>query len=195
MATITWPSELFVSRAVFGVKKSGIQWRSNHNGWSQSIDFAADRWVLTVTMPVRQIENAGHAESMANFLAGGVNFVDVWHFARPVPIGTMRGSPLISSASSRGSDQIAVIGTGTLLPGDMIGVGNQVFQVREAANVASPGAWVKVTNRVRSQINVGASVVWDRPKIRMQMPSMENSVGFSTIIGEEFTMDLEEVIL
>lgn len=195
MATITWPSELFVSRAQFGIKKAGVQWRSNHNGWSQSIDFMADRWVVTLTMPMRQSWDAGRAESMANFLAGGVNFVDIWHFGRPVPVGTMRGSPLISSGSTRGADQIAVLGSGTLKAGDMLGVGNQVFQVREDVTVTEVGVWVKTVNRVRSTINVGASVVWDRPKIRMQMPSMESAVGFSTIIGEEFSFDLEEVIL
>lgn len=194
MATITWPSELYVARLNFGIKKAGIQWRSNHNGFAQSIDFVADRWMASLTLPMRQAWDAGHAESIMNFLAGGVNFVDIWHFARPAPVGTLRGTPTIASGAVRGDDEIVITGTGTLVPGDMLGVGNQVFQVRESVTVSGSTA-VKTVNRVRSTISIGAAVVWDKPKIRMNMPSMEGNIGFATIVGEEFTIDLEEVIL
>lgn len=110
MATYDLPAALLPQVASFGLQKAGMQFRSPFNGALQSIDLAAERWMCSITTPPKSHAAAGAAEAYLNLLAGGVNRVRIWHPARPVPAGTLRGSPTLASGASLGASTLSITG-------------------------------------------------------------------------------------
>jgi hypothetical protein len=175
MATYDWPITLLPQRAAIGSQGAGEQFKSPYNGTLQAVDFVAERWVLSVTLPQRGTRDAGAVEAFFFRLRGGVNRVRAWHFGRPVPIGTMRGTPTLSAGVSRGGTSLPITGgtaSGTLKAGDMLGAGGQLFMVAEDVALNGSGAGtVPLVHRVRATINTGAAVTWNRPTAEWVMPA------------------------
>lgn len=180
MSTIDWPAELMGAQVQFFLRKAGMQFVAPFNGQVQAIDFVADRWIASITLPPRRRIVSGVAEALADWLAGGVNRVRLWNFsaghnsAPGVPRGTLRGSPTLTSSSAQGADVLAITGTpgATLLAGDMLQVGSQLFRVFQPVTFSGGGtAAVQVVNRARTALAAGAPVVWNRPTVEMLMPA------------------------
>jgi hypothetical protein len=194
-----WPATLEPQTFAAGLRKSGLQFRSPFNGSTQSIDFVAERWVFSMTLRPRRMRDGspGVIEALANQLAGGVERVRCWHFARPVPLGTMRGAPTLSSTASRGNTSLAITGgtaNGTLKAGDMLGAGSfELFQVAADITLNGSGAGtVSVINRVRNTISSGSAVTWDAPKAEFISPSMLGMASYRPAILEGMPFDLEQ---
>lgn len=197
MATYDWPTTLLPQTASIGLRKAGLQFASPFNGSRQAIDFIAERWVLSITLPPKRRRDAapGVIESLLFRLAGGLNQARCWHFARPVPLGTMRGTPTLSATVNRGATSLAITTTAgaTLKAGDMIGAGGQLFQVADDCTANGSGAIsVPLVNRVRATIASGTSVVWDKPTSLFVSPSMLNSVAYRPAVLDGAAIDLEE---
>lgn len=195
MAIFDWPSTLQPQLATIGLRKAGLQFASPFNGSRQAVDFVGERLMLSLTLPPKRRLNAGAIEALLFRLAGGMDQVRCWHFARPVPVGTMRGAPTLSATASRGNASVSIQTTAgaTLKAGDMIGAGGHLFQVREDCVANGSGVIVvPLVNRVRSTIASGAAVTWDKPTALFVCPSMLNSVAYRPAVLEAAGIDLEE---
>jgi len=197
MATLDWPEALIPQRAAIGSQGAGEQFRSPYNGTIQTTDFVAERWVLSVTMPQARRVNAGAFEAFAFQLRGGFNRVRAWHFGRPVPIGTMRGSPTLSAGVARGATALPITGgtaNSTLLAGDMLGVGGQLCMVAITTTLNGSGAGsVPIVHRVRGTIAGGSAVTWNKPTGDFVMPAMLASVLHMPGAIDGAAFDFEEV--
>lgn len=196
MATITWPTSLIPQTVGVSLRKAGLQFRSPFNGTTQAIDFVAERWVLSLTMPPKRRSTSGQVEALLFSLAGGIERVRCWHFVRPVPLGTMRGTPTMTSQAVRGDASLAITSLSgyTLKAGDMIGAGGQLFMV--GADCVTNGSnliTVPIINRVRATIAGGASVTWDAPTADFIMPAMQPAVAYRPAILDGVPFDLEEI--
>lgn len=112
MATIDWPPALHPQTFSAGLRKSGLQFRSPLNGSMQAVSFVAERWVFSLALRPRRLSNSdvGLTEALLNRLSGGIERVRCHHFARPQPRGTMRGTPTLATAASRGNASLSVTG-------------------------------------------------------------------------------------
>lgn len=196
MATTDWPAALQPQAFSASLRKAGLVFRSPFNGTAQAIDFIAERWVFSLVLPPRLLADAGAVEALAFGLAGGIERVRCWHFARPAPRGTMRGAPALSAAAARGNTTLAITTTAnaTLKAGDMIGAGGQLFMVAADATASGGGAiTVPLVNRVRAAIAGAAPVTWDKPKSEFIASALVGSVAFRPRVLEGAAFDLEEV--
>lgn len=108
MAVYDLPNALRAAAWEWGLQRSVQQFRSPYAGSVQAVDLVADRWVVGTTLPPRQAALAGAAEAFFSRLAGGIHRVRLHHQARPVPVGTLRGSPVLSAPAARGNSSIAI---------------------------------------------------------------------------------------
>lgn len=162
--------------------KAGTQFRSPFTGSLQSVDFVGEYWSVRM-----QLKGEGWRrqfspllEATLGYLAGGVNQVDVFHWVRPVPRGTLSGSPTVQTTTARGQTQLLVTTTTgfTLLAGDLIKAGTQVFMVRADCTAAASLLTVPLVNRIRGVINSGSAVTWNRPLLTVVMPEMSGGLVY-----------------
>ena len=191
-----WPSSVRVQHCSIGYKKLVPSFRSPLNGTPQSVELPGGRWVLSLTLVPVAMALAGEHESLLNYLAGGVNTVNCWHFARPRPRGTIAGSPTMYGGVTRGATSFTVatsIGY-TVKQGDMLGAGSQLFQVAADATADGSGHLaVSLTNRVRATISTGSAVAWSQPKVSFACFADINPVAYSAMLQEGAALELEEV--
>lgn len=197
MATLDWPDALIPQRATIVSLGAGEQFKSPYNGTLQVVDYVAERWMLSVTLPQARRVNAGLVEAFFMRLRGGVNRVAAWHFGRPTPIGTLRGSPTLQSTVNRGATSIPVSNGGagaTLAAGDMLGLGGQLLMVAENVTFNGSGtATVPIVHRIRATINAGAAVAWNRPTAEFAMPAWQAGVTHFPGGVDAAAFDFEEV--
>jgi hypothetical protein len=196
MATIDWPAGIRPATFALQQRRSGLQFRSPFNGTAQAVDFVAERWVFSLLLTPRHYAEAGQVEALLFGLMGGVERVRLWHFTRPIPKGTMRGTPVLASGVSRGGTSLPLTTTtgATLKAGDMIGAGSQLFMVGADCTANGSGAiTVPVVNRVRATIAGGAAVTWDAPKAEFIVPTMQAGVNFQPAFLLGVPFDAEEV--
>ena len=199
MAVYDFPEALKASVASFCLSKAGVQFTSPFNGTTQSVGFVAERWKCSITTPGIATGQSGATEAYLNLLAGGLNFLRIYHPGRPMPAGTLSGSPIIQTAAARGATQI-VLGNctpgATLKAGDMLGVavGTQLFQVAFncTANLAGTMT-VPIVNRVRAGISAGAAVTWNKPTALFCCPAMRNDTVHRPGYLDAAAIDLVEV--
>lgn len=197
MATTDWPSSVRPQGFVLNLRKAGLQFRSPFNGTTQAVDFVAERWVMSLSASPRRYANSGEVEALLFNLLGGIERVRCWHFTRPAPTGTMRGTPTLSSGVTRGGTTLPIATTAgaTLKAGDMLGCGSQLFMVKTDCTANGSGAiTVPLINRVRAAIASGSAVTWDAPKAEFIVPAMQAGVTFRPALMEGAAFDLEEVI-
>jgi hypothetical protein len=104
MPTLDWPDALVPQTAQMNLRKSGAQFASPFNGTLQSLEFVAERWVLSCSLAQMSARNPRGVGAFCNMLSGGVQRVRVWPFhTKGVPRGTMRGAPTLASTLTRGA--------------------------------------------------------------------------------------------
>ncbi len=197
MAVIAWPSALQpVSCELLAISQK-LVFRSPFGGFSQIVDQPGSRWRMSITLPAQKIREAGRAEGFLMQLTLGVDTVQAYHFGRPAPRGTMRGTPALSAAAVRGATSFAIDGSVsgvTLRIGDMIGAAGQLFMVKADVTVASGGtATVQIMPPVRADIPIDTLVIWDKPTANFVMASNTSSAGFTPGWAQPLQLELDEV--
>jgi len=182
MTNPVWPSALTPAGVEWRLQKAGVQWRSPFSGSLQVGDFVGERWEVNISLrgEGRVRARSGLLESLLMHLSGGANQIDIWHWIRPMPLGTLRGSPTLKVVTVRG-DSTLVLTTAagaTLLPGDLIGVGSQVFMCRTACAAVANTLTVPCVNRARGVIAEDTAVVWNRPLVPVVMPEMSAGLAY-----------------
>lgn len=193
MATFDHPNALLPESMEWASLKRAIQSRSPTTGATESIEFPAERWQISITYPPRMHRVAGLAEAFFSRVVGGVDRVRVYNFRRPVPWGTMRGSPTLAATVTRGAQALTINTTGTLEAGDLFKIGNQLFQSMSDVAPVSGVLTVPLVQRVRAPLSAGAAVQWDRPTALFILPATVNRSSFSDGLMNRFTQDFDEV--
>ncbi|MBB1599975.1 hypothetical protein [Variovorax sp. UMC13] len=174
---------------------------SPFGGSEQVVDLLNDRWTASMSLPNRTHSDAAKYEAFIGALRGMANTANLYHFARQIPRGTMRGAPFVNGAD-KGAASIMIVAPAfsTLLAGDMIGLGGLLLQVSEdciADGVVDSGmrrCVVPLVNRVRRNVVAGTAVIWDKPTapFRLMSPS---SVQYVPGYAEGISLDFAEAIV
>lgn len=173
MSLITVPSVLVPSSCSFELKVFDRVNSSMFGGSEQAVDLLNDRWVVEIGQDVIEFLDAAEIEAFIGAMRGRTNTAQLYHYARPQPRGTARGTMLVNGAVAQGASSIAIDGispsTGTLLAGDMLGIGSQLFMVASAVTAVAGAVTVPITGRVRTAIADNAAVTWDKPKVECRL--------------------------
>ena len=192
MADYDWPAALPPQLMVWTIQKAGVSFRSPFVESVQPITFPGWFWKISVTLKPRRSKASGLAEAFFEGLAGGEDAVLVYHWLRPVPRGTLRGTPTVSAVGARGDRSIKIVSTGTLLAGDLFGVGNTVHKAFADCAPVAGVLTVPLVGRLRAAAAIGDPVKWDHPTVRCVMPAMSNSSSYRPAVMEGTAIDLEE---
>lgn len=197
MSTITLPTGFIPD--LFSLRLGVVQrsHASPFGGSEQVVDLLNDRWLISMTLPLRSIAEGAAIEAFVAAMRGMTNTVNLWHRVRQAPRGTMRGSPTTTSnpaAIGAASINIATTAGATLLAGDLIGISGLLLQVASDCTADGSGAiTVPLVNRLRAAISTGTAVIWDKPSIPcrlMSTPSVQYVPGYA----EGVALDFAEVI-
>jgi len=196
MTTITFPTGVAPDGFMLKLNTTQRAHASPFGGSEQVVDLLNDRWRIAMTLPKRTIVQAGAVEAFINAMRGMTNTVNLYHWRRQAPVGTMRGSPTCNAASQgAASVTLASAGAGaTLLAGDMIGISGLLLQV--ATNCTANGSGVIVVplvNRLRAAITGGSAVTWDKPTAPFRLVS-DSGVEHVPGYVEGVALDFAEVI-
>lgn len=168
MTTYTWPNTRVFTAA-------SAEWRlapnvfslpSQFSGHTQTVELPGARWMVRITFTPHSDADRAAVEAFLAKVRGKANRIALWHPKRPVPLGTMRGSPVLAATEPRGETSLAITTTAgaTLKAGDMIKVGDSLLMVTDDATADGAGAiTVSVTPGLKAQVSAGAAVSWDRP--------------------------------
>jgi len=137
MAILTFPVQL-PSNADWQLVSNTQTFKSPINGTVQTSESPGARWHVSLAFP-----KATPAEGriMVAFLAslrGEAGRFYLWDHTQPTPRGTITGVPVVQGAAQIGASILTSGWTGTLLAGDMIGIGGELKMV--ITDVAGAGA-------------------------------------------------------
>lgn len=168
---------------------------SPFGGSEQAVDLLNDRWLLHVRLPESTQADGAWREAFIASFRGRTNWVALWHFMRPQPRGTMRGTLTLSSSAAQGASSIVVTGGAgqagtTLLAGDLIGVGNLLFMVASDCVANGSGViTVPIVNRLRVALTPAAAVTWYRPSALFRLagaPTVDYMPGQASSLSFDF---------
>ena len=175
MSTISLPSGFDPQSCQLTLRTNQRVNASPFGGSEQAVDMLNDRWMLDVDLPESTQDDGAAIEAFIAAMRGQTNVVALYHFARSVPRGTARGTILLNGAVAQGASSIVVDGispsTGTILAGDVFGVGGQLLMAAANATASGGGATITLANRVRTALANNAAVTWDAPTALFRMLS------------------------
>jgi len=201
MAVITFPATLGVARFNWGLQRRDLSFASAFG--SQAVEISSPLWAASVQFdPAKRTAlEVGAWQALLLKLRGKVNQLALWHIARPIPIGSMRGAMTLNAAAAQGATSLSVVAAGqnlkTLLAGDYIGLGDgiaqQVVMVTDDATADAAGLiTVNIQPPLRSGFALGAAVVWDKPKALFRVTGSDFSADYSGSLVTARALDLIE---
>lgn len=155
---------------------NAITFTSPYNKSTQTVDFLGERWQARIDLPADSNPIVGAArEAFFDRLRGPVNLVSLWNLRRPMPQGTITGSPTVSGAIAQLANTLNIQGLAnqTLRAGDHIGVGGQLLRVM--ADITADGAGlytaVEVLPRFRAAVASASAVTLSKPTANFMLKS------------------------
>ncbi len=134
------------------------------SGAVQTAEMPGAGWVFDAQWAPRRGTRMDEFEAFLARLRGRSNRVTVWPWHRPVPVGTMRGTPTVAAGTGGVTLNITTTAGATLLAGDFVGIGNELKQVVVGGTANGSGALtVEVSPPFRATPVAGTSIVWNRP--------------------------------
>lgn len=197
MSTITVPSQFEPRTCAFAANVNQRVNAAPFGGSEQAIDLLNDRWLCSVELAPQYNASAAYIEAFIAALRGQTNTCNLWHFTRPAPRGTVRGTLTLLGSAAQGAASLVITGcspaTGTLLAGDMLGVGGLLLMV--AADATASGGVITVTlaNRLRTAQSAGAAVTWDKPTAPFRLLST-SGVQYTPGVAAPVSFDFGEAI-
>lgn len=197
MTTIALPSVFIPSACSFKSVTNQRVSASNFGGSEQAVDLMNDRWTCSVTTQLMSYKAGGELESFIGEMRGQTNTCNLHHFVRPAPLGTARGTMVLSATANQGADYMWISGitpvNGTLVAGDMLGVGGMLFMVRGTAAASGGVILIGISQRFRKTCAAGSPVTWDKPTAPFRILNT-SGVNYSGAVVEEATFDFGEAI-
>jgi hypothetical protein len=110
MSTYDWPESLVPRDFSAGIEANQLTPTSPFTKSVSVIDFLGERWRFSMSLPPALRDDAGVRAALFAKLRGKANKVNLWNMARPVPIGTMRGTPALNGAHAQGAQSVSIAG-------------------------------------------------------------------------------------
>lgn len=191
MTLIAFPTGVVPMDFALQMKSVNRANSSPFGGSEQVIDLLNERWILAMTLPNRTRAAGAAIEAFVHAMRGMTNTVNLWHFGRPIPRGTMRGSPISWGMAQGSATQIITTTAGaTLLAGDMVAVEGLLLQA--SADCVADGGGIltmPLVNRLRHAVAGTTAVTWDRPSIPfrlMSSPMVQHVPGYVPTVSMDF---------
>ena len=127
-------------------------------GSEQAVDLLNDRWIASLSLTPSTRADSGAIEAFIAAQRGGANHTELYHFARPVPQGTLGRvhavHGLVADApQGAASVQVATAPGATLKAGDMLGLGGLLLMCAADCVADAQGLiTVPIVNRLRKAI-------------------------------------------
>ena len=159
-------------RFSFGVNGSAVvEGLDSPTGGAGVTPAIAPRWRAEFFYNNASMNDQAIREAFFSKISGQRNFLRFHHLARPLPRGTLRGTPTLASALAFGATSCTITAQAgsTLLRGDMLGLGanGQVVMVSDDAQESGGQMVVNFVGPVRAQnLVIGTAIVWDKPKMK-----------------------------
>lgn len=197
MSTITLPAQFTPSTATFTQNTAQRVSAAPFGGSEQAIDLMNDRWTCNCEIAIKSAAKAASLEAFVGAMRGQTNVVALYHFARPVPNGTVRGTLTLNAAAAQGASSIVVTGcspaTGTLLAGDLLGVGGLLLMVASDCTAVAGVITVPITNPLRAGQSSGAAVTWNQPTALFRLLA-SSGLQYTAMVSNPSTFDFGEKI-
>lgn len=203
MATLTYPDTTLAANKHWAPDQFEAELRSNVlvstsalTGAMQTVQVPGTRWIFRLTYGNASAAEQAEREAFYAELEGMANRVSLFHCARPKPRGTRQTNTTLSSSSAVGATTLEMAATTgqTLLKGDMVGVGGQLFQVIADATAASSVLTVSVRPAVRAALSNEAAVNLVRPAANFMLTSAGISVPYAGPTGGGFMVEFAQVL-
>ncbi len=169
MAVKSWPAGICPASVDIGLQQD-VQRTVSRSGKTSTFEMPGARWVMTLTFrntSERTKTERPRIEALVTSLRSGANRLLAPYFGRPVPNGTLRGTPRLDLPVIAGASTVALRDcNGTLRAGDLIGLGAQVVMVEQDAAPVDGKMVVAVNPAVRAPQAAGTVILWDRPNIQ-----------------------------
>lgn len=186
MATVDWPTErAFAPTGLkIGASTPKSAWSAPLTGQTQSISHLADRLMCTISLPPCTRDEAGQREAFFMSLASKGDWVRLGMKNRPVPRGTLRGTPTAAASGAAGAYTLSVQTTAgaTMIGGDALGINGQLL-LTAYAGVTANGSGVMslpLVLPIRAAISNGAALTWNAPTATWQLAADSIDFGYSS---------------
>lgn len=180
---------------------------SDPSGTAQTRLYGVPKWGLSLVSPdVMNEARAGAWKALTLMLRGSVNRVAAFDPSRPVPLGSLRGSPTLSAPLAKG-DVTALISAGsgqagkTLAIGDLVGIGTGfgtsqlVCAVQPATADGSGALSLRFEAPARRDYPAGTAIVLIRPRAYfMRLQGRAEWGAYSRTRTSSMSIDLVEDI-
>jgi hypothetical protein len=196
MSTIAIPSSLQASDFTMTLLSVQRTHSSPYAGSEQVIDLLNDRWTVSVQLAPMVGAEGGALDGFIAALRGSTNTVNLWHMARPAPLGTMRGSPTVNGVHAIGAATLNVTTTAgaTVKQGDLIGANGLLLMAAADATADGSGAIaIPLANRLRKAMAGGEAVTWDKPTAPFRKVTVVG-ISYSGGIANGVSLDFVEAI-
>jgi hypothetical protein len=190
-----WPAGVCPRSFRLALQPNNLSYRSRYTQSRQTVDLYGEKWLAFVGFDERSLEAGAEYEAFLARLRGSANAFYMWHFARPVPQGTLRGSRIVAANVLVGANTATLNAPNgsTLLPGDVVGVAGQLMMVAEPAVAAGSLMPVVFVNRFRKAIVGGEPAVLDKPLGLFALTDEVVGVTYSGFKTDQFEIACEEV--
>ncbi|HEY0822338.1 MAG TPA: hypothetical protein VGD76_01015 [Ramlibacter sp.] len=192
----TWPTTIEPVSFRLVMQTNQVVNADPFGGSEQVLDRLNDRWMVYMTLQQAHQDDAAEIEALVANFRGQVNTIDLWHFVRSTPRGTISGSPTVSGAHTAGAATLAIQTSAgaTVKKGDLVGVGGLLLMSSGDATADGTGLLsMPLVNRLRTALSNGAAITLTKPTATFRLLST-SGLGYSGGLSEEVTMTLGEVI-
>ena len=188
MSVITFPSTLAANAFSWSQQRRDVSFTSTFG--SQAQENSPPLWAVAMQAAPDRDGNIGPWQALLLQLRGKTNQLALWNLARPVPIGTMRGTMTLNTAIAKGDTSINIIAatesTKTLVAGDYLGFGSgitqQVVMVTGLATADVSGIITATFEpAARNAIAIGSAVTWNMPAALFRQTA--SKLGWSYVPG------------
>lgn len=202
MTTYAWPQTpgWYPNRFEMRIVPNVLTFTSQYNKSQQVVDMLGERWRIVMDLPADNSTLLGAArEAFFDRLKGPLNYITIGHQKRRVPLGTMRGSPTVSSTVAQLANiaNIQTTAGATLLAGDHIQFGSSGQLVRVMADATANGSGVisvEFSPRARVSVASSTAVVWNYPTASFRLAAEGVPVSWVPGAFSGSSMELTEVV-
>ena len=170
MSVITLPASFRIASLGWEQIRNDMEFRSTFG--SQVREISTPLWATMITATPYKESDAGAWQALLMQLRGKTNQLAVCNYARPTPLGTMRGTMTLNGAHAKGVATLNITASGevskTVLKGDYYGLGTGTTQqvvmaVEDGTSNGSGNISFAVEPPLSNAHSSGAAVTWNAP--------------------------------
>ena len=200
MAVITIPSGLWVDQFTWGQVNYGLTFASGDTGVQQTRVLAPPRWTATLAIGGKlRAAEAAKWKAFVLQLRGKINQAALYDLKQSTLVGTMAGSPVLTTAVAVGDTTFAITTTAgaTVAQGDKIQLGTgatrQLFIATATATANGAGAMsLTVEPPSRYVQTLGSAVVYSQPTALFRLDNNANDWSATPNAEGNFSLSFTE---